>query len=176
MEGERLLEALLFFWPEFGRCGGRKIPRSWRCVKGWRRVTPGKARNRTRNAECGGTICPCDATRNTRDFKSLLVGTPSASLHVSKLHATTSWTPSAIAPRLISAARSHEGLVRGPAVFYNTHPYHTHFTGFFHWVFSVFRHTHTYTHAHVHLQSTVYLARGLSKSICVNTRKTVKYA
>ena len=41
-EGERLIAALLFFWPEFGRYGGSKIPRSWRCVKGWRRVTPGK--------------------------------------------------------------------------------------------------------------------------------------
>ena len=41
-EGERPTAALLFFWPEIGRCGGRKIPRSWRSVKGWRRVTPGK--------------------------------------------------------------------------------------------------------------------------------------
>ena len=43
-EGEKILAALLFIWPEFGRCGGRKIPRSWRCVKGWRRVTQGKSR------------------------------------------------------------------------------------------------------------------------------------
>ena len=42
-EGERLLAALLFFWLESGRCGGRRIPRAWRCVKGWRRVTPGKS-------------------------------------------------------------------------------------------------------------------------------------
>ena len=34
-EGERLFAPLLFFW---------KIPRSWRCVKGWPRVTPGKSR------------------------------------------------------------------------------------------------------------------------------------
>ena len=39
--------------------------------------------------------------------------------------------------------------------------------------FSVFFPTHTYTHAHTHLQSTC-LSRGLSKSIRVNTRKTVK--
>ena len=43
-EAERLLAALLFFLPEFGRCGGSKIPRSWWCVKGWPRVTPGKSR------------------------------------------------------------------------------------------------------------------------------------
>ena len=43
-EGEKLHVALLFFWPEFGRCGGRKIPRPWRCVRGWRRVTLGKSR------------------------------------------------------------------------------------------------------------------------------------
>ena len=43
-EGERLLAAWLLFWAEFGRCGGRKLSRSWRCVKEWRRVTAGKSR------------------------------------------------------------------------------------------------------------------------------------
>ena len=35
------------------------------------------------------TICPWHATRNTRDFKPLPVGSPRASLHFSKLHATS---------------------------------------------------------------------------------------
>ena len=60
-----------------------------------------------------------DTLRKTRkDFKPLAVGTPCASLHFSMLHATTSWTPSGIAPRSISARRSDEKPVRGPAVFW----------------------------------------------------------
>ena len=58
-----------------------------------------EASKRLRNAEGGGNICSWHATRNTRDFKPMPVGTPRASLHVSKLHTTTS----GIAPRSISA-------------------------------------------------------------------------
>ena len=45
------------------------------------------------------TFCPKRAARNTP-----AVGAPRASLHFSKLRATTSWTPSGIAPRSISWA------------------------------------------------------------------------
>ena len=57
-----------------------------------------------RKAEGGGNIFPWRVTRNTQDCQ--------------KLHATTSWTPSAIAPRSISAHRSDGGSVRGPLVFW----------------------------------------------------------
>ena len=48
--------------------------------------------------------------------KHMPVGTLRGSLHFSELHATTSWTSSGIAPRLISATHSFEGPVRGTAV------------------------------------------------------------
>ena len=59
---------------------------------------------------------PWRTTKSTRDYKPLPVGTPRASLHFSELHATTSWTPSGIAPRSMSALRLDEGPTRGPAV------------------------------------------------------------
>ena len=59
----------------------------------------------------------------------------------------------------------------------HTHPYQTHF--FFSSEFSVFFHTHTGTRmlalarTHTHTPAIDrYLARGLSKSVCVNTRKS----
>ena len=39
-----LLGARLHFFPEFGRGGSRKIPRSWRALKGWKRLAPPRAR------------------------------------------------------------------------------------------------------------------------------------
>lgn len=42
--GEKLIASLLHHFPEFGRVGGRHLPRSWRALKGWRRLTPGFSR------------------------------------------------------------------------------------------------------------------------------------
>lgn len=42
--GEKLLASLMFHYPGFGKNGGRKIPRAWRGLKGWRRLTPGRSR------------------------------------------------------------------------------------------------------------------------------------
>ena len=42
--GEKLLAAVMHFFPEYGRLGGAKIPRAWRCVKGWRRLSPARSR------------------------------------------------------------------------------------------------------------------------------------
>ena len=42
--GEKLLAAVLDRWPRFGRLGDRKIPRAWRALRGWKRLTPGRSR------------------------------------------------------------------------------------------------------------------------------------
>ena len=43
--GEVLLASVLHFWPEFGRLGTRTIPRSWRALRGWRRLCPARSRS-----------------------------------------------------------------------------------------------------------------------------------
>ncbi|CAK0810365.1 unnamed protein product, partial [Prorocentrum cordatum] len=42
--GEKLLAAVMARSPEFSRVGISKMPRAWRCLKGWRRLTPGRSR------------------------------------------------------------------------------------------------------------------------------------
>lgn len=42
--GERLLCGLVFFSPEWGKLGARKIPRAWQSLKGWRRKCPSRSR------------------------------------------------------------------------------------------------------------------------------------
>ncbi|CAK0791289.1 unnamed protein product [Prorocentrum cordatum] len=42
--GEKLLAGLMFFYPDFGRLGGLRLPRSWRCLKGWKKLSPSRSR------------------------------------------------------------------------------------------------------------------------------------
>ena len=44
-KGEKLLAAFMRKKPDFGRLGSRKLPRSWRALKGWRRLTPARSRS-----------------------------------------------------------------------------------------------------------------------------------
>eukprot|EP00435_Cladocopium_sp_Y103_P029361 s335_g7.t1 len=41
---DRLLAAVMHEHPEYGRAGSQKIPRSWRALKGFRKLCPGKSR------------------------------------------------------------------------------------------------------------------------------------
>ncbi|CAE7279327.1 unnamed protein product [Symbiodinium natans] len=41
---DRLMAAILHRFPQFGRLGDQKLPRAWRALKGYRRLTPGKSR------------------------------------------------------------------------------------------------------------------------------------
>ena len=43
-DGEQTLAGLMHHFPEFGRCGARKLPRSWRALKGWRKLCPARSR------------------------------------------------------------------------------------------------------------------------------------
>jgi hypothetical protein len=43
-EGEKLLCAIMHFLPEFGRFGAKKLPRTHRALRGWRKLTPGRTR------------------------------------------------------------------------------------------------------------------------------------
>ena len=42
--GDKLLAGLLHAYPEFGKYGSRKVPRTWRALRGWRRLCPGRSR------------------------------------------------------------------------------------------------------------------------------------
>ena len=42
--GDTALAALMDRYPEFGKCGHRKIPRSWRWLKGWRKLALSRSR------------------------------------------------------------------------------------------------------------------------------------
>ena len=42
--GEKLLASFMHSNPSFGRLGSRKLPRSWRALKGWRRLCPSHSR------------------------------------------------------------------------------------------------------------------------------------
>ena len=42
--GECLICAVMNKLPEFSNGGSRSLPRAWKCVKGWRRLTPGRSR------------------------------------------------------------------------------------------------------------------------------------
>ena len=44
-KGEKFLAAWLQRCPDFGRVGSRKLPRSWRALKGWRRLCPTHSRH-----------------------------------------------------------------------------------------------------------------------------------
>ncbi|OLQ04427.1 hypothetical protein AK812_SmicGene12519 [Symbiodinium microadriaticum] len=43
-KADRLMAAFLHRYPEFGRLGSKKLPRTWRGLKGYRRLTPGRTR------------------------------------------------------------------------------------------------------------------------------------
>ena len=43
-QGERVVAGLLFFLSEFGKAGNKSIPRSLRCLKGWRELSPSFSR------------------------------------------------------------------------------------------------------------------------------------
>ena len=43
-QGERVLAGLLFFLPEYGKAGNKSIPRSLRCLKSWRTLSPSFSR------------------------------------------------------------------------------------------------------------------------------------
>ncbi|CAK0880972.1 unnamed protein product, partial [Prorocentrum cordatum] len=42
--GDQTVAAWVSANPDFGRVGGRKLPRTWRALKAWRRLTPGRRR------------------------------------------------------------------------------------------------------------------------------------
>lgn len=42
--GDRLAAAMLHFHPQFGKMGAEKLPRMWRALRGFRKLTPGKSR------------------------------------------------------------------------------------------------------------------------------------
>ena len=42
--GDYILAAFIDRVPEFGKLGSRKIPRAWRCLKGWRKLCPSRSR------------------------------------------------------------------------------------------------------------------------------------
>ena len=42
--GEVVICAVMDRLPEFSRGGSRSLPKAWKCVKGWRRLTPGRSR------------------------------------------------------------------------------------------------------------------------------------
>ena len=42
--GEVAICAVMDRLPEFSRGGSKALPRAWKCVKGWRRLTPGRSR------------------------------------------------------------------------------------------------------------------------------------
>jgi hypothetical protein len=43
-KGEKLVAALCFFSPQFGRHGALHIPRAIRCLKGWQKASPSRSR------------------------------------------------------------------------------------------------------------------------------------
>ena len=42
--GDKVLAAFFDRFPSFSKAGSRRVPRSWRCLKGWRKLTPKKSR------------------------------------------------------------------------------------------------------------------------------------
>ena len=42
--GDRLTAAILHFHPEFGKLGDKSLPRTWRALRGFRKLTPGRSR------------------------------------------------------------------------------------------------------------------------------------
>jgi len=43
-QGEKLMASIMHAHPAFGRYGSRKLARSWRALKGWRKLTPARSR------------------------------------------------------------------------------------------------------------------------------------
>ncbi|CAJ1441651.1 unnamed protein product [Effrenium voratum] len=41
---DRLAAAILHFYPEYGKMGAKNLPRMWRALKGFRKLTPGQSR------------------------------------------------------------------------------------------------------------------------------------
>ena len=42
--GEKLAAGIMFFHPDYGRQGGLYLPRSLRCLKGWKKLSPSRSR------------------------------------------------------------------------------------------------------------------------------------
>ncbi|CAE7414544.1 pksN, partial [Symbiodinium sp. CCMP2456] len=42
--GDKILASLMHFRSQYSRMGGGKLPRSWRALKGWKRLSPGQSR------------------------------------------------------------------------------------------------------------------------------------
>ena len=42
--GAKLLAGIVHHVPRYGKQGDRHLPNAWRCLKGWRRLTPGRSR------------------------------------------------------------------------------------------------------------------------------------
>ena len=43
-KADRLIAAVLHYYPQFGRMGGDKLPHAWRTIRGYRKLTPGQTR------------------------------------------------------------------------------------------------------------------------------------
>ena len=43
-KGEKMLAALMFFHPGYSKGGQKKIPKTWRALRGWRKLTPARSR------------------------------------------------------------------------------------------------------------------------------------
>ena len=43
-KGDRMIASFMHRFPQFGRKGNQKLPRTWRALKGWRKLTPRTAR------------------------------------------------------------------------------------------------------------------------------------
>ena len=41
---DRLIAAVLHYYPEYGRMGAKRLPRTWKAIRGYRKLTPGKSR------------------------------------------------------------------------------------------------------------------------------------
>ena len=42
--GDKLLASWMHLHPHYGKFGAKKVPRAWRALKGWRKLTPGRSR------------------------------------------------------------------------------------------------------------------------------------
>ena len=55
--GERLPSAGMDKYPSFGRHGARKLPKTWRSLQGWQRLSPGRSRQPGVRAVWSGIAC-----------------------------------------------------------------------------------------------------------------------
>ena len=42
--GEKCMAAVMDYVPRYGKVGSERLPRSWRCLRGWRRLVPSRSR------------------------------------------------------------------------------------------------------------------------------------